>query len=513
LRNTNQDCETTRIHRTTLMNNIIDQIISFVSPEAGLKRARNRAAMNAVRSFDAASRGRRTSGWVANGTSANAETRPALHTLRDRAREQIRNNSYAKKAVNVIANNVVGAGIRLSINDKQPERETVLQLWRNWAESTICDYDGRLNFYGLQNLIISTVATSGECLIVKKKVKFKDGIAPIQVQVLEADFIDTNKEMPELSNGGKIFQGVEFDKAGKRVAYWLFKQHPGDPDALNTLSYRVSADLIQHVFSKDRPGQERGVPFGVSSMMLLQDLKDYQDAELMKQKVGACFAVFVQDDNADTITGGTGGSNTRPLPEQIEPGTIEYLPPGKTITFASPPANSGYGEHTRRVLLAIAAGYPGLTYEALTGDMSNVNFSSGRMNWIEAHRQVENLQLNLMIAQVCDPLFNWFMDAIMLAGFVKKPCKAEWTAPRREMIDPVKEIAGMMAQVRAGFMSYQEALRTTGNDPDAVMREISEDYKKIDTLGLVLDSDPRKDLMSAPSFDGGKPLKEPGKRK
>ena len=473
--------------------NLIDKAIAYISPEAGFKRAKMRAGIDAIRSYDGAGRGRRTEDWKAGGTSANIETRIALKTLRNRSREQDRNNAYAKKAINVITSNTIGAGIRISLKSGEKNKDSVLQYWNDWANYKYCDFDERLNFYGLQRLVMRSVALSGEALIIRQKTKFKPDTVPLQLQVLEGDYMDFSRDTILLDGSGKIVQGIEFDKRGKRVGYWLFKQHPGDIGTSHLASFFVPAKDVLHVYLKDRPGQERGVPFGTASMVLLKDFKDYQDAELLRQKIASCFALFVQDDNTDSATNGNDTGKDTDIGEKIEPGIIEHLPPGKTMTFGNPPTTNGYGEHTRRLLQAIAAGY-GITYEALTGDMSMVNFSSGRMGWLEFHRQITDWQLNMIIPQFCDGVYEWFCEAANIAGFIPSPINAEWTPPRREMIDPVKETNGLKAMVRNGFMSLQEAIRELGYDPDNLLKELKEDMDTLKELGLILDTDARNDL-------------------
>lgn len=475
------------------MGNYLDDFIGFFSPETALRRIRARFQNEALRNFELASKGRRNEGWRSSGASADNEISKALPLLRNRMREQDRNNSYAKKAVNVIKNNTIGPGIRLSIKSKpkSKQKEKVLEYWNDFADEKTCDFDSHLNFYGLQGLVMRTVALSGECLIIKNVTKFEKGKIPLKLRVLECDHIDDSKDGVETSNGNITVQGIEFDSKGRRIAYWLFPKHPGDNNQSDIISTRVPAENIIHVFLKERPGQNRGVPFGTASGITLKDLKDYQDAELLRQKIASCFALFVHDDK-DSIVGNTGSTTT--MIDKVEPGIIEHLPPGKTITFATPPATSGYSEHTKRLLQNVAAGW-GITYEALTGDMSLVNFSSGRLGWLEFHRQITDWQLNMMIPMMCDGVFNWFFEICVLAGYlVDEKIKSDWTPPRREMIDPVKEINGLKLQIRNGLISWQEAVRELGYDPDNLISEIDTDFKKLKEMGIILDCDPRNDL-------------------
>lgn len=476
-----------------MKSNFFESAIELLSPGWAHERAKNRQAVEHLRSYNGASKSRRTEDWNAKSTSSNSETKNALSVLRNRTREQDRNNPYAKKAINVITTNTIGAGIRISITLEESKKIEYLKHWNKWANKKYCDFDEQLNFYGLQKLVMRTVALSGEALIVKEVTNLKDGRVPLQLKVLEGDYLDHAKDLDKVKSGSKVSQGIQYDKKGKREGYWLFKQHPGDDDNYDSKSFFVKASNVIHVFLKDRPGQDRGVPFGAASMNLLKDFKDYQDAELLRQKIASCFALFVQDapdtDNPSTLS-------VEDMTERVEPGIIEHLPPGKTITMASPPSTTGYGEHTKRLLQAIAAGY-GITYEALTGDMSMVNFSSGRMGWLEFHRQIQDWQLNMMIPQMCEGVYEWWSELATASGIIKEVADAEWTAPRREMIDPVKEIAGLKEQVRNGFISYQEAVRELGYDPDNLLTELKADMDKLKTLGLILDIDGRNEMEVA----------------
>lgn len=472
--------------------NLFEKSIAFFDPKTALKRAAARQSLDKIRSYDAATKGRRASGWHAIGTSANAENQ-SLFDLRNRHRELRRNNPYAKSAIDVIATNVIGAGIIPEPRAKDIEKKRIKNAWKDWGETTECDYNGRLNFYGLQKLAMEAVAESGGVIWLKRKVKQSVSKIGIQIQVLEIDYLDWHKTVTLLENGGYIIQGVEFDKTDKRVAYWMYESHPGDIINLKSLvSKRVLESEVIHIFKQDRPGQVNGVPFGTSTFIRLRDFDEFEDAQLMSQKMASCFSIFVQDSGPDTLT------STEPkasMSESVQPGIIEHLGPGKTVTFASPPAAHQSAEYSRKVLQAIAIGY-GITYEALTGDLSNVNFSSGRMGWLEAHRKVTDLQYNLIIPIPCDGTWKWFMEAASIAGLVPNAnTKADWTPPRREMIDPVKETTGITNQVRAGLLSPSEAARQQGYDFDDLVTQYAADLAKLDKTGIILDTDMRHQVQ------------------
>lgn len=477
--------------------NIIDKTISIFSPRTAYQRQTYRRAMRIAddrkRSYDAGSHDKRNQGWRATGASANTEIAGAQSTIRARARELARNNSYAKKANRVIVNNTIGTGIKPSpITDITAVSEKIKKAWNDWAESTQIDFYGKKNFYGIQRLVMRTVAMSGEALVLRVVKNDKKSVIPVKLKVLEGDYIDSSKD-GQMNGKNEIRQGIEVDPDDNIVAYWLFTQHPGDNRIrFNLNSTRVPADqIVAHVFEEERPGQLRGVPFGVSSMVRLRDLDGYEDAQLIRQKIAACFTAFVSN-SGEGLGAGEESSDPDQL-DRIEPGRIEYLAPGEEVTFGNPPEVSNYEQYTKQVLRGIAAGF-GISYEAISGDLSGVNFSSGRMGWLEMQRQLTDWQRDLIIPQLCEPIWDEFMRFMLIKGQLSESVKANWTPPRREMIDPSKEVGAIKEMIRNGLGSLPDYIQQLGGDPDVVIAEIKKFNEKLDEAGVILDSDPRKDI-------------------
>jgi capsid protein len=193
-------------------------------------------------------------------------------------------------------------------------------------------------------------------------------------------------------------------------------------------------------------------------------------------------------------------ASTTALTETLEPGAIEILPDGKQITFANPPQSPDYVSHQKHHLFAVAAGY-GITFESLTGILSDVNFSSARMGWLEMHRQIASWRWNLIIPQVMDPVHRWFNDAARLSQ-IRGPRKMIWTPPRRELVDPAKEIAALIEGVKAGFFSLSEIQRSLGFIPAEVMSELEQDIADARQKGLALSVDGMTGSAGQPARPG-----------
>ncbi len=462
-----------------------ERAIDFIAPQLALRRLRARTAHNLLqRHYEAAATGRRTQNWHRTATDANNAIGPNLARLRDAARDLVRNNPFAESALTTIVDHAVSWGI-------MPATEH--QGWRAWAESTAIDADGRHDLVGLTKLVMRTTAESGEVLVRRRWRRLEDGLPlPVQLQVLEPDFLDTLKDQ-ELPNGGRIIQGVEFDPLGRRVAYWLFRNHPGGSvlgSSTFSTSYRVPAADVLHIFKAARPGQVRGPSWFAPVLLRFKDFDEFEDATLMKQKIAACLAVLTTDVDGSAPPLGTVADPNKPEVDTIDPGMILNLPPGREVHVVQPPSVGEYDPYTRTQLRAIATGLH-VSYEDLTGDFSNVNFSSARMSRLRHWSRVEDWRWRLLVPQFLNPVWGWAMEAAALVG---QPTAAvtEWTAPPLPMIEPDKEGLAIQRNIRSGISTLSEEIRARGYNRQKFLDEMQQDFKDLDARGLVLDIDPRK---------------------
>lgn len=468
----------------------IDRAIGYFAPAAGLRRMRARVAADILaRHYEAASSTRRTQGWRRTAGDASAVIGPALAALRMAARDLVRNNGHARAAIRTICDHVVGWGItaKPAMKDKR-----AAAAWKAWAETTACDADGRSNFAGLQKLVVRTMVESGEVLIRRRWRRPEDGLPiPMQLQVLDPDHIDTTKTGITLPNGGRIVHGVEFDALGARAAYWLFREHPGSEFPNSLTSVRIPAEGVLHVFEIERPSQVRGPSWFAPVLLKFKDFDDFSDATLMKQKIAACLAVITSDTDGSAPPLGQ-VTDSAGIVDQLEPGMILNVPPGKSVDVVNPPAVREYADYAKTTLQEIAAGM-GISYEDLTGDYTRLPFSAARMSRLRHWAHVEDWRWRTLIPQFCDPVWSWAMTAAQVANLVSDEAPAaEWTAPPAPMIDPASEGLAYKRNIRAGIMTLPEALRERGYDPESVLAEYAESNKLLDKLGLILDSDPRR---------------------
>lgn len=479
--------------------NLLDRAIGYVAPGWGAQRARSRAITDLLeqRGYDGARVSRRTDGWTPVSSSANAEVGRDAVRLRDRSRDLVRNNPHMAKAITSLVANIIGTGI-------VPRADTGNDTLNKRIDAAFAqfvgsaDADGQLDFYGLQTLACRAMIESGEVVLRRRPRRSSDGLAvPMQVQVLEADMLDGSRN-GGLKDGGRVIQGVEFDPIDRRRAYWLYAQHPGE--LILALKQRfdsaaVPAADIAHVYEKTRPGQVRGVPWFAPVILKLRDIDNVAEAEVTRRQIEACTVAMVSVGDGDDDDPGIAPSVTDAsgkVVEMLEPGLIAYMRGGKDIKFNQPASTGGYAEWLRVNLQIVAAGGR-LPYELLTGDLSQVNYSSIRAGLVEFRRSVEAIQWHLFIPMACAPVWRWFVDAAFVAGLIPVAAYGvEWQPPRFESVDPLKDTMADLLAIRTGTRTLSQAIAAQGYSPQQQLAEIAAMNTLLDKLGLILDCDPRR---------------------
>ncbi len=458
--------------------------------EASARRVLLNATMRSF--YDGAGSGRRTDSFNSSNSSANAIWSSGdPMRLRNRARDVIRTSPHAANGARKIANKIVGAGITPRFVTSSPRaRKMIAARWREFVQTV--DTSGRLDFYSLQNLMARTIAEGGEGVLVWKWSR----TAPyLTATLLEGDFLDGSKTdwRPDTS-GLRTLQGIQMDSNGRRTGYWIFKEHPGEYFGLSNgyESVLANADDVDHVFDMLRPGQLRGISWFAPVLQKVRDLADYDDAELVRKRIEACFSVFVtQPGNpagGPLLGGSTKDADNRSI-EGLAPGLIKRINPGEDVKFAQPTSNDGYVDYLKAVLHSIAAGI-GITYEQLTGDLEGVNYSSIRAGMIDFWELLDHWQWHMMVHQLCVPTEKRFLRMLELTG-EKLPAdlRVEWCPPARAYVDPQKDIAAIKEELKAGVRTYADVAASRGYDGNQVIEEVAAEQEQRRKLGVVVDID------------------------
>ena len=296
----------------------------------------------------------------------------------------------------------------------------------------------------------------------------------LRLRLLPADQIDPGLSR-DLGNGGRIIAGIEFDATERVVAYHVLREAPGAPFSTFGQAIRIPAADIIHVFDPLFPGQVRGLSWLSPVLLKLRDRDEASDALLMQMKVAALMTAFITDPE-----GGAAGfeQNGSTINVSLEPGAARILPPGADVKFSSPGAGVTQAvEFLRAQDREIAAGV-GLTFETLTGDLGQANYSSARVGLLEFRRRAEALQRTLIEGQVLRPLWSRWIDTQALAGLIDATptSLADYRAvrfvpPGWPWVDPQSEVEADIAAINAGLKSREEVVAGRGRDIDDLDEE------------------------------------------
>lgn len=403
----------------------------------------------------------------------------ARGTLAARARYLAANNPLAASGVEAWVSALVGTGIKGQAKATGPLRNTLNLAFENWTDDA--DADAITDFYGMQALITRRVVIDGEALAV-----FVQEGDRLQIRVLEAEQLDASYTA-NLANGNVVVQGVEHDANGKRVAFHIFDRPAAMDYASTRQRTRYPASEVLHVFRRDVPGQVRGVSWFAPVIIRLSDMDGWRDAEMMRQRMAAMLVGFITnpDGTAAPMEGEQSGST---VIGDWQPGQLLYMEPGQDVRF-SDPAKMGaetieFAGITEREI-AVGLGLPDYL---LSGDLSDVNYSSIRAGMVEFRRRVEALQHSLLAFQFLRPTWRRWATLETLSGRVDatlaEALPVSWITPKVHWVDPAKDVRAEVEAIAAGLMSRREAVAARGIDIEQLDAEIAADNARAKSLGL-----------------------------
>jgi lambda family phage portal protein len=459
--------------------------------------------------FEAGANTRRTLNWRAPTVSPNSGLLASLTTLRDRSRTAVRNDGYAKGAIDKLVYNLIGWGIKpLSKANDAGFRKKVQQLFLRWTDES--DADGLLDFYGQQTQVARAWLEGGEVFIRLRPRLASDGLSvPLQLQVIEPELCPHNHTMTR-PNGNRVRAGIEFDAIGRRVAYWFHPSRPGDQDDYDTGQLKaVPASSVIHLYNPLRPGQLRGGPHLTQALVRLYELDKFDDATLLRQQIANLFAAFIKREQGsgegETVSPLTGLAPAATQDDRavltMEPGVLQELAPGESMEFSDPPdVGSTYVDFVKQQLSHISAA-TGVPYEVLTGDFSNVNDRTVRIILNDFRRMLQAWQQQILGYQFCRRVWSAWMDQAWLSNALPLPGSyaidrtpwigVAWMPQRWPYLNPVQDVEAEQAEIRAGFTSRSAVVSEHGEDTEEIDAAQAADNARADQLELKYDSDGR----------------------
>lgn len=437
--------------------------------------------------YTAGPRSKRLQLYGASNSGPNQVLKGNLSTLRRRTRHAFRNSPMVRKAIKSGVVNEIGTGIIPRFGTENEQVRTDLRgLFDLFAKQ--CDTEQQLDIYGLQAAWSTARRVSGEVFIRRRPRRRTDGLAvPFQLQTLEADFVPIELSR-DLSNGNRITQGIEYNRKGKRVAYWMYVAHPGEAGTVGaTKLIRVLAKDVIHHFRADRPGQVRGEPLGVSGLVTLTKFESYNNSELTRKETKSGYTGMLtrndleEDDwDYDPVTGEKLIEDADGATSTIRSGTVVTAPAGTSLTmFDGDNTGSGYKDFIREKKLELAVAYE-IPFELMSGDWKDINDRIYRALVQEYRRGVRMDQDNLVIFQILNRIKEWFIESVVGNQLIRMPnfarnnvdySRCEWRPEAWKHIHPVQDIEALIKAKDNDLASGDGIVAEMGYDAEDVDRD------------------------------------------
>ncbi len=344
--------------------------------------------------------------WAnADQLSADAAASPKVRgTLRNRARYEVANNSYARGIVLTLANDVVGTGPRLQMltDDAKANRQIEAEFMA-WAKAI--DLAGKLR------TMREAKAQDGEAFAVLFSNENLDSAVSLDLRLVEADQVTT----PNLVQAKKMaVDGIVLDEFGNPREYHVLKEHPGGKATLSMQYDRVSAESMIHWFRADRPGQNRGLPDILPALPLFAQLRRYTLAVIAAAESAANIAIFMK---TGAPAGGEAAEVEPMATMEVEPNMAIFGPEGwePSQIKAEQPA-TGYGEFKPEILNEIARCL-NMPYNIAACNSSGYNYASGRLDHQTYFKNIRVEQASIETVVLDRILSAWLAEAVKVFDF------------------------------------------------------------------------------------------------
>lgn len=383
-----------------------------------------------------------------------ATAMPDRDRIRARARWLSANNAIMDNIDNAIINNVIGTGITLqSITGKAKYDEDVEAKFKAWSENpSMCDATGRSTFYDIQRMILKSRMVDGEIFVYKKITK--DGL---KLQLIEADAIDS----------GRQDGGIEIDSSGIPKVYHFVD--------MNSKKFSIKAEFIINYFTSDRPSQMRGISEYKQAIVDLKNFSAFQSASIIGARARANIAYAVKQGNSSDPS--LYGADLSKQVQTINGTSVMYLKQGESIDKLDPDSvATDYVQFSENTIRLIATARK-ISYELAFRDYSKVNFASSRASLLQDFKRFDHEQIHLTL-YILNDVFKTWLEVEALKGGVKanglkktpeKFIKPKWIMPKRDLVDPLKEITAIEKKIKMGITCESDVASQNGEDYEQII--------------------------------------------
>ncbi len=426
--------------------------------------------------------------WAAaDGLSADAAASAAVRqTIRNRARYEIANNTYARGCVSTLAQYVVGTGPRLQmLTDSPSANAEVESRWQEWARAASLSEK-------LFTMCMARIC-DGEAFAVMTTDDGRDSRIKLDLRLYEADQIDSTFAS---FDSGKEIDGIVLEDNGNVSAYRLLHRHPGSSRLMGTDwlgSTLIPARFVLHWFRKDRPGQHRGVSEIAAALPLYAQLRRYTLAVLDSAETAADFSGVLETPAPPGLEPNR-DSDDLPLIE-IARRMLVPMPEGYKLSQLKPEQpTTTYGEFKREVVNEIARCL-NIPFNIAAGNSSGYNYASGRLDHQSFFKSIRIEQHNLAQNHLRRIFFEWLSEGARVPGYFSSPLVAsmlrngttisyQWFWDGLEHVDPLKEASAQAVRLANNTTTLAIEYSKCGLDWENELRQRAREITMMRDIGI-----------------------------
>lgn len=478
--------------------------------------------------------------WRPFNWSGQSATSLGRETIAARLHDLVRNDGWASAAVSRFVDETIGSGWRLSAKPNAAvlgiDEETadaiadrIEALWSdvvndhgNWIDAERdCSFGGLLGL-GMRHRFIDGQAAAhilwrpaptgwATCVHVFDPARISNPLGMMDTDVLQS--------------------GCELDGFGADVAYHIRRRHPGDSvftgladgwvwDRVEREVETVPGYLrpqVVRAFEKTRAGEKAPFAALVSALRKHKQVADYDKHELEAASLNAVLGAFVTSPFDLEELAETFGANDTSIAKTIKaygdsqsayyeeapirlPGVrLNFLRPGEEPKFLAPAHPNANFEAFQRTALRSIASALGMTYESLTMDWSQVNYSSARAALMVIHRALSS-RSDRFAHSFAQPIYVAWLEEVFESGLIELPdgvpgfydapvawSRADWIGPARGWVDPEKEAKASVIRMATGQSTLEDESVSQGRDWKEGIRQKAREKRFADRNGVVLD--------------------------
>lgn len=504
--------------------------------------APGRVSAIAGEAYDGSSRfSRELMMWNPGLNSADSDILPDKAMLDARTRDVLRNDSYVAGGADLHRDNIVGGLFVvnakpewkvLGLTEKwaeafQEEVETKFTLWaespNNWVDAA------RMNtLTSLVRLAVGVFVASGEVLASVEWLRDSNRPFNTAIQMIDIDRLSNpynEMDKPECRGG------VQRNRNGAPMGYHIQMAHPTDwayPDSYSWkyVPVRKPWGRLQmiHIIEQMRPDQTRGISAMVSALKELRITKRFRDIVLQNAVVNATYAASIESDlPSETVFAALGGNSKTPVTDyatewlgavaayagnsknlQIDGVKIPHLFPGTKLQLRPAGQGGPLGTEFEQSLLRYIAANLGVSYEQLSRDYSQTNYSSIRAAMTETWKYMQSRK-RMVADRFASQIYTlWLEEAINKGQISSMPKNApnwyeglnaeayascEWIGASRGQIDELKETQAAVLRLKYNLSTWEDEHARLGKDWRKVFAQRQREKQVQEERGITPEQD------------------------